>query len=259
MKEQNQSNNTIRISKALPWVTGLLGMMCLIAACRHDPMSQMTDDPNNGNGNPVDTTDTGSGNPCDSNKVYFSAQILPFLRSNCAKSGCHDAITHEKDVILDSYQHLMQSDIIRPFDPEDSDLVEVLLDSDPDKKMPPPPNAALAPDQIQLIVRWIAQGAQDLSCDPGGVECQTDNVSYAQFVKPLVNTYCTGCHSGSAPSGGVWLNTYEGVRTVALNGRLEGAITWSPGFQRMPQGGPQLMNCQIDKIKVWIANGALQN
>lgn len=249
---------------------GLMLLMVMISmpACEHDPTSPVDPDPMDTTGNPIDTTgnpiDTSSvdtsGVPCDPNVIYFEYQILPILRSNCAKSGCHDAITHEEGIILDSYENVMDSDVIRPGRPDNSDLYERITDDDSDDRMPPPPNARLTSEQISLIRNWIQSGAENLDCNPNYGSCNTTNMSYAGNIAPVLNANCVGCHSGVAPSGGITLNTYEGVRSVALSGKLIGAITWSPGFSPMPKGASQkLPDCTIQKINAWVNDGAPNN
>src|SRR5690606_33332299 len=119
------------------------------------------------------------GTPCDPGTVYFNRDILPLLRSNCAKSGCHDAITAEEGIILDSYQNVLASDVIRAGRPSDSEMIEKMKENDPDDVMPPPPNERLTAEQIALIEAWIQQGAKDLTCDDSPAMCDTANVSYA--------------------------------------------------------------------------------
>jgi mono/diheme cytochrome c family protein len=198
--------------------------------------------------------------PCDPSVVYFTTEVLPILRSNCAKSGCHDAITHEEGIILDSYQNVMNSDdVVEPFDLDDSEMFEKITEDDSDDRMPPPPNQRLTADQINTIATWILQGAKDLTCDDNTGGCNTNNITYSGFVAPLLTTNCVGCHSGGAPSGGITLNTHAGVQSVALNGRLYGAISHASGFQPMPRGSAKLSQCTIDKVKAWIDNGAQNN
>lgn len=93
----------------------------------------------------------------------------------------------------------------------------------------------------------------------GGTTCDTANMTYSANVAPIISANCTGCHSGSAPSGGVTLSTYAGVKTQADNGNLVGVITHASGYPAMPQGGSKLSDCNINKIKAWIARGALNN
>ena len=235
----------------------------ILPACQHDPIAGPVNpdpdpDPIDTTDNPVDTTDEGV--PCDPSVVYFTTEVLPILRSNCAKSGCHDAITHEEGIILDSYQNVMNSDdVVVPFDLDDSEMFEKITEGDSDDRMPPPPNQRLTADQINTIATWILQGAKDLACDENTGACNTNNITYSGFVAPLLTTNCVGCHSGGAPSGGITLNTHAGVQSVALSGRLYGAISHAPGFQPMPRGSAKLSQCTIDKVKAWIDNGAQNN
>ncbi len=248
-------------------IIGTLAIACLLAqlatlstSCKHQPLF---DDDGLG---PIDSTDTidiidtiPTGTPCDPDKVYFESQVLPILISNCAMSGCHNAASHQDGVVLDSYAKVMQTGKVKPFKPNDSDLYEVITETDLDDRMPPPPNAALSQDQIQVIRKWIEQGALDLKCDPNAGGCDTTNVSFSQTLSPVINTFCKGCHSGTNPSAGIGLDTYNGVKTVALNGKLYGAIAWSTGFQKMPQGGNKLDACTISQFKSWIDAGAPGN
>jgi hypothetical protein len=241
-------------------------LMMLFQSCAHDPIVDPSDPDNPGGPGTIDTTenpiDTSSnGVPCDPSIVYFNTEVLPILLSNCAKSGCHDAITHQEGIILDSYENVMNSeeDVVDPFDLDDSDMYEVITEDDSDKRMPPPPNQRLTADQISTIRQWIQQGAQNLTCDENTGACETENISYSGFVAPLLTNTCVGCHSGGSPSGGITLNTHAGVQAVALNGRLFGAISHASGFQPMPRGGNKLSQCTIDKIKGWIDDGAPNN
>ena len=250
-------------------LAGILAFMLVsttIPSCVHDPFTPVDSNPIDTTGNPIDTT----GNPidttgqdttiikCDSNLVYFEQDVLPLIISNCAKSGCHDAITHEEGYNLTSYANIMNSGIVRPNRPDNSKLIKVLTE-DGDDAMPPYPNQRLTQAQIALLTKWINQGAKDTSCTETVITCNTVNVSYSGFIAPLFTTFCNGCHSGGNPSGGILLNSYSGVKAVAQNGRLIGAISWSAGFQRMPQSGNKLSNCSIDKIQAWINDGAPNN
>lgn len=88
----------------------------------------------------------------------------------------------------------------------------------------------------------------------GGVDCDTLNVSYSQVIDPILND-CKSCHFAGSNGTGVVLATYEGVVTVAENGRLLGAIKHQSGFKAMPQGGGKLSDCSIAKIEAWINKG----
>lgn len=239
-------------------VSGFLAAAVLgSSSCKHFPVDIVDD-------NPTDTIpppppDDTTGVPCDPNVVYFDQQVLPILISNCAMSGCHDAASHQDGVVLESYESVMNTADIKPFDLGDSELYEVITENDPDKQMPPPPNSALNADQIALIAKWIQQGAKDLDCNPDAGGCDTSNVTFSAYVFPVMQNYCLGCHNGYGASGGINLNAYQDVKTVALDGRLYGVITHATGYSPMPQNSAKLSDCRIAKIKAWIDAGAPNN
>lgn len=92
-----------------------------------------------------------------------------------------------------------------------------------------------------------------------GSECDTTNVSYAQFVAPLMASNCNGCHSEAAPSGNVVTSTYAGLKASVNSGQLRKAINHESGASAMPKGGNKLPACELLKIDAWIASGAPQN
>jgi mono/diheme cytochrome c family protein len=207
----------------------------------------------------------GSGNngiPCDPDTVYFQNDVLPLLMSSCGIIGCHDAQTAQKEVILTSYFHVMQSDVVEPFDPESSDMWEHITEDDPDKRMPPPPAQPLNSQQKDIIYSWIAQGALDNYCD--NEDCDTLNVTFSETVFPIIQNNCYGCHSGSNPNGGISLESYSNIVNQASippgnPGSLMGAITWAAGNTPMPNNGPQIGGCEIKQIQTWIENGMPDN
>lgn len=258
-----------KIKYSFPILVFGLGLWLSFPSCKHEPLFDDTiiENPMDTSSNPTDTMSidtntvdtTSMGIPCDSNVVYFNQQVLPILLSNCAFSGCHDVASAEDGVILESYEYVIQTADVEPFNLNDSEIYEVLVDSDLDERMPPEPTPALSSAQINIIATWILQGAENLECDPNSGGCDTDNVSYSGFVSPLLQNTCNGCHSGASPSGGIDLTTHTNVAVYANNGKLYGAIAHETGFEPMPQGGTQLDDCTIDKVKSWIDAGALDN
>jgi len=90
--------------------------------------------------------------------------------------------------------------------------------------------------------------------------CDTASVQYSATIVPIIQSGgCLGCHSGSTPSGNILLETYAQVKSLALNGRLIGAISHSAGYSPMPQGGNKLSECNINRIRAWINEGAQEN
>lgn len=212
-----------------------------------------------------DTTFTPGGNngsTCDPDTVYFQNDILPLLMSSCGIAGCHDELTAEKDIILTSYLHVLQSGVVKAFDPGDSEMYEKITENDPEKRMPPPPKISLNAGQINMIYTWIAQGALDNACE--SEDCDTVNVTYSGTIWPMVQNRCFGCHSGPTPPSGLSLENYTAISTAASippgnPGSLLGAVTWAQGNVPMPDNGPQLPDCNIAQIKKWINDGMPDN
>lgn len=243
-------------------------ILMFVPSCMHDPTEPVIPDPGDTTGNPIDTTgnpidtlggiDT-TGYPCSPDTVYFYKDVLPILVSNCAQSKCHDAISHEEGLVLDSYAHVMAGHIVRANDLNRSDLYKVITSTNSEKRMPRPPAAKLTSDQIAIIAKWIQQGAKDLTCNESYGSCDTTNVTYSGVIKPMLDHYCTGCHSGASPSGNITLTSHADVQAVALNGKLLGAVSWSNGYQKMPKGGARWSACNINKLQNWIEHGAPNN
>lgn len=224
----------------------------MVGGCMHEPIEEMDiDDPGGGDTTVVE-------DPCEPDVIYFERDILPIFTTSCAFSGCHNAESAEDGVILISYESVMASDIVRPFRLDNSDLYEVITDDDEDDRMPKPPAPRLSSEEIQLIANWILQGATNEICD-WDMQCKSENISYLNEVRPILDSGCLSCHNSGNPSGGVVLDNFNGVRAAAESGRLLGAISWTGPYQRMPLGGLQLSDCKIQQIETWINEGMKNN
>lgn len=234
----------------------------VLLSCKHNPV--LGDDNSDPNPNPVDTTmnpvdTTGNTNPCLPDVVYFEKDVLPILRSNCAFSGCHNSVSAADGVKLDSYENVVKTGKLEINNPVKSEMYKVLIEPKDKDRMPPPPAPRLSQDQINIILKWIQQGAKNLTCNESGSVCNTVNISYKDFIKPLLTNSCVGCHNVSNPGGGIKLDSYSDVKSAAQSGKLYGAVNHSPGFKPMPQGGNKMSVCNIAKIKSWIEAGTLNN
>ena len=212
----------------------------LLPSCKHEPVITVNIPP------PVSGPNNG---------VCFQSDVLPLFQSNCAKSGCHDAVSHKGDYVLDSYANIFRDGII-PGNAVNSKIYTVLFESGSDR-MPPPPNIDLTAQQKALIGQWINEGARNtINCN---INCDSNQFKYGANVSLIISTYCLGCHSGPTPSAGFDLSTYIVVNQVAVSGRLVGAVTHAPGYAAMPNGNNKLSDCQIAQIKKWVDAGALNN
>lgn len=226
-----------------------------IGACQHEPFPPRPgsdgkpDKPNSG-----DTTSSDDPqNACDPDSIYFHRDIQPILTSNCAYSGCHGQGSSQDGVSLEDYAAVMNSNVVDPGDLSGSDLYENITETDPDKIMPPPPNSSLTAEEIALIRRWIMQGAQNLRCEA----CDTNQLTYTNAIQGLIKANCESCHSGSNPSGGRWLDSYNDLQTAVNGTQLLQRINRENGVPPMPPGGP-LNDCDLQKIEAWVQDGMPQ-
>lgn len=230
----------------------LLGGLILLPSCKHEPpvIPVVVDDGGGGGGGPEPIVD-----PCDSDTVYFAQSILPLIVSNCAGTGCHDAITHEEGVRLYDYAHIMQQ--VSPGNPNNSDLLTDGIWQNGGDAMPPPPNPPLTQAQEDLIVTWIQQGAQNNSCTGG---CDTSNVTFSGTISPIMQNNCAGgsCHDASSPAANINLTTYAGIAQIANNGSLAGTIQHQSPYVSMPPG-LWLSQCQINQVLMWVQDGSPNN
>lgn len=92
--------------------------------------------------------------------------------------------------------------------------------------------------------------------------CDLTNVTFAETVTPILQASCYSCHSNSNAAnsgGGIKIQNYADVLTIAKNGKLMGTVNHSSGYQAMPQGGGKLTDCEINQLQKWIDNGTLNN
>jgi len=196
----------------------------------------------------------------ENNEVCFVQDILPMMLSSCGITGCHDATTHEEGYVLTDYNSIMAKGI-QPYDPNDSEIFDVVTETG-DDRMPPSPRNPLTPDQVAALRQWILDGAQNSDCPDNACDT-TGTISFSAQVNPVLQTNCVGCHNSTLASGGVNLSSYAHVATHAntlRNGTslLIGAITRQAGFQPMPPSF-SLNACDIRTIELWIGQGAAEN
>lgn len=213
---------------------------CLLQSCKHEVPTPVIDD--------------SIVEDCSPNTVFFQQEVLPLFQSNCATSGCHDANTAQEGFVFTSYAGIMASGEIVAGNLNEGDIYEVITENDPDKIMPPPPNAPLTSEQIALIGDWISQGAQNTSCE--NLECDNSDVTYSGRIDVIMSNRCRGCHNDFLSEAGLNLNGHASVAAIAMNGMLMNAVNGSNGFTPMPFNGSPLSDCDKEALSLWIENGA---
>lgn len=92
-------------------------------------------------------------------EVSFSEDIFPIIQLNCQHSGCHGTF-QTGPFLLDTYEEIMDKGDVKPGDPKNSELYEVLVDKG-DDRMPAAPYPEISERNRKLIYIWIAQGAKN--------------------------------------------------------------------------------------------------
>jgi hypothetical protein len=241
---------------------GVVGglILCALPACDHD---MILVDPNPIDTMHVDTMPSDTLRFCDPDTIYFEKDVLPIVLSSCGMALCHDAVTKKAGYQYTSYETIMATGRVVPFDLQASEfyqkmIVTVIID-DTDV-MPPSPRGPISDTNISVIRRWIEQGAQDLVCMEDTVCTVPAPVSFAQDVFPVINKYCKGCHSGTHPWGDRYLRNYSDIKPIATpNGLLLSVINHEDGFPQMPNTLGKLDSCIIATITQWVNDGASNN
>jgi mono/diheme cytochrome c family protein len=223
-------------------------VVVIFFACRHSLDGVSTGSTGTGGG----TTPPAVSN-CSPDSVYFVNEIMPLISSNCTMSGCHDNITHKDGVNLTTYSKIMQ--YVVPGNAGNSKLYKVIIKTNSDR-MPPPPMPAFTAEQKAKVQKWINQGAKNNNCIGS---CDTAVFTYSGAIKNIMNNKCAGCHNPSNLGGNIDVSTYNGVRAVALNGKLYGSVANQPGFSPMPKNSAKLSDCEIRQVQKWINAGSLNN
>lgn len=90
-------------------------------------------------------------------RVNFNNQIRPILTKHC--TACHGGVKQAGDLSFVYGQSA--ENVIEPGSPNDSYLIERVIEPEDEYRMPPPEHGPrLAQHEVDLLKRWIEQGAQ---------------------------------------------------------------------------------------------------
>lgn len=200
-----------------------------------------------------DTSGNNGGGSYVNPRACFTRDILPVLVSRCGSTGCHDAATHREGYNFTSYSTTLSA--VRPWNPAGSKLFEAITDDNSGDRMPPAGMPQLTAAEIDSIGKWISYGALNENC---GESCDTINpVTFSGVIWPVIQSTCTGCHSGPSPSGNVPLMSYSNISAIASNGILLKALN-GDGVPKMPPSG-SVSSCKKRQFEIWVNNGFQNN
>ena len=111
---------------------------------------------------------------------------------------------------------------------------------------------------LQSGIMDVATAAQEI--------IKIENVSFKNDVQPIFERRCVKCHVGEFPSEGLSMESYESLMSGSQNGQviIAGDSSNSLLFEKiesgeMPKRGSHLTTEQIEIIRQWINEGALNN
>lgn len=219
-------------------------------------------------------------------KVSFVKQVAPLLVERCG--GCH-VQRARGEFSMASYVSLAKGSadgsVIMAGDGKGSRLIEVIVSGD----MPRGGGAKLPPEDIELLTKWINEGAKfdgpdsaapltsfaataaptkvpkrrKVRIDPAD---PSDKIRFTRDVGPLVVEHCLGCHGGRNPRAGFSATTFERLLQGGDNGPV--IVAGMPAESlivkklkgtagaRMPLNTQPLDDDEIRRFEDWIAAGA---
>jgi len=100
----------------------------------------------------------------DLKPVSYHREILPIFRANCL--GCHQGAKQRGEYVMTQFDRLMQGGetggkAIVPGHPDESFLISQITPVDGHAEMPDEPAKPLSQIEIDLVRRWIGEGAKD--------------------------------------------------------------------------------------------------
>lgn len=192
--------------------------------------------------------------------VCFDKEVLPFFQSSCAFSGCHNSQSKKDGYDLSTYSSIISKGI-KAGSPNSSGIYAAMTKTG-SERMPPAPYPAINKDKLDMISKWIQEGAQNKICGTSGGTTTTGGITTVVVnfatVNSIIQANCVSCHQTGFASAGVNLDSYSNIKNYGTNGRLYGSISGAAGYKKMPPSG-QLTTCDIAIVKKWIDIGMPNN
>jgi uncharacterized membrane protein len=104
------------------------------------------------------------------------------------------------------------------------------------------------------------------AAQPSETTVSVEDVSFMNHIQPILERRCVKCHGGEFPSEGLSMESHESLISGSQNGLviIAGDANSSLIIQKlesgeMPKRGQHLTPEQIELIRQWINEGALNN
>lgn len=228
-------------TKKISWFYLTLVLFVVSYSCKHQPDDMITPLPEN----------------CDLSGVTYTGTVVPIFESNCI--GCHNSQINNGGINLTDYNTVSNLS-------SSGKLAGVINQAPGYTAMPP--NYKLDSCDILKIETWI----NDTSfAEPGGGEhpCDPDTVYFVNEILPLIVSSCatTLCHDATTAQDDIILVDYASIIEYGDiepgnpdESKLYKKITEDEQEDIMPPPPNEpLSSEQIQKIRTWILQGALDN
>ena len=216
--------------------------------------------------------------------VSFEREVASIFKAKCLR--CHGQNNPRANLRLNTFANMGRGGangaLLVPGNPQRSLLMARLMTEDAAARMPKSATK-LSDDEINVIGRWVAQGARfdgkDRNAEIGQstvppkkpvkvVEADgTETVSFKEDVAPWMVNVCLNCHSGNNPRGGYNITTFEQLLTEGDSGST--IVPGDPDNSyivdlvlrqdpiKMPQGNQvRIKRSQAVALETWIKEGA---
>jgi WD40 repeat protein/mono/diheme cytochrome c family protein len=190
-------------------------------------------------------------------KVSFFRDVRPIFQEHC--QGCHQPAKRGGGYVITGYKELLkggesEAEAVVAGKPEDSNLILVITPDADGKAEMPKEKPALAKSQIELITRWIQEGA--LNDTPESSTVQYDAKNPPKYQSPPVITSLDFSPDGSllAVAGyhEVLLHKPDGselvARLVGLSERIQ-SLRFSPDGKLLAVAGGS--PGRMGEVQIW--------
>ncbi len=207
---------------------------------------------------------TPADNSVEPKPVSYHRDVFPILRANCL--GCHQGAKHRGDYVMTQFDQLLSGGesgeaAIVPGNADASLLVTQITPVDGHAEMPDEPAKPLADTEIQLIRRWISEGASNDS-PVQAIPFDNDNPPVYRNPPTLTSIDVSADGNWIAAAGHhevILIDAHSGERKQRLIGsspRLN-SIKFSPDSTRLACAGGS--PAVAGEIQVWnVASGKLE-
>lgn len=196
--------------------------------------------------------------------VSFSKQVRPVLQAKC--QGCHQPAKAQGGYVMTEFAKLVAAGdsgtvAVVPGKPADSELVKQITPGKDGKALMPKSGPALHPTEMELIVRWVKEGAKDDSPPTAGTKYDADHPP--AYTRPPVITAVDYSPDGKRLAvAGFHEVLLTDPDTGKLAGRLVGlservqSVAFSPDGKRLLVAGGS--PGRFGEMQVWdVAKGKL--